>query len=217
MVPNPPIEISTFILHDPPSIQVRFKPSKEVRGSPISRFRVYQSNSVGFEETYLAIDSPAEEVDHLYDSIFLTLRNAHTAVPYYFKVVSVNGKGESGFSECSGEVIIDYVPEQPTKPVIKRVGLKSIHMTSTAVNGLGVFPSKFKVTMKTAKEGGPTTTTNETTFTVPVKLTANGKREAHYTANDVDAGVLYSFSVVAINSTGESVPSEWSEDTDIGI
>lgn len=125
-------------------------------------------------------------------------------------------------SPSSAETVIDFPPEKPGKPVVKRLSMRSLHVSSVCPPGAGTFPSKFKVTMVTSPKitnANPVVLAEskvESTDIVPATIHISGKREVHYTVNDVDPLLSYTFSVVAINSTGFSESSDWSDDVDIG-
>jgi hypothetical protein len=169
------------------------------------------------------MDLPADIFEYSHqDNMTITISDAHTAVPYYFKLSACNFKGESQLSPSSAETVIDFPPEKPGKPVVKRLSMRSLHVSSVCPPGAGTFPSKFKVTMVTSPKitnANPVVLAEskvESTDIVPATIHISGKREVHYTVNDVDPLLSYTFSVVAINSTGFSESSDWSDDVDIG-
>ena len=211
-----------MILHNPPTIQIIFQAPEENNSSKVLRYRVYQSNSPDFSDQYLAMDLPIEVLDDFQENITISMSDSHTAVPYYFKLTAVNIKGESELSDISNETIIDFPPEKPTKPLIKRKSARSIHIFSTCPPGAGTFSSRFKVTTITVPKTTNATSISrddsrqENSIIVPATIFTNGKRELHYTVPEVDTTLSYSFSVVAINSIGFSESSEWSDDIEIG-
>ena len=212
-----------MVLHNPPAIQIIFQSPEHNKSSKVLRYKVYQSNTPDFADQYLAMDLPAEIFEFSQqDNMTITISDAHTAVPYYFKLSASNAKGESVLSSSSTETIIDFPPEKPGKPLVKRLSMRSFHVSSICPPGAGTFPSKFKVTMVTSPKitnAHPVVLAEskvESSVMIPATIHISGKREVHYTVNDVDPLLSYTFSVVAVNSTGFSESSEWSDDVDIG-
>ncbi|KAJ3305664.1 hypothetical protein HDV03_001309 [Kappamyces sp. JEL0829] len=215
MLPEAPTIVTTLVLHNPPTIKVVFQAPPTGQGSQLNRFRVYQSQMPDFSEKFLAIDAPSDLVDMESDNYTLHITNPQTAVPYYFKVAACNAKGEGALSEISSETVIDYVPEKPLKPVVKKVSATGIHVSTSDVPGLGSPPSRFKITMVKIVKRPEEDVRTETSFTVPAAVNLQGKKEMHYNIIDVERGATYKFSASASNSTGESEESEWSDEIDI--
>ena len=212
-----PTIVTTMIVLDPPSMQIVFQAGLINAGSPVTRYRVYQSQTLKFTEKYLAIDAATADIECNNGNMTLTVLNPTTALSYYFKVAACNLKGESKYSEASSETIIDYPPEKPTKPVVKKLSATSIHISTADVPDLGSSPSRFKVTMVRIIKGGNGETRTESYFTVPAVVNLHGRKEMHYNVEDVERGSTYKFSVSSFNSTGQSEESDWSDEIDIGM
>ncbi|KAJ3325846.1 hypothetical protein HDV06_002231 [Boothiomyces sp. JEL0866] len=217
-LPNCPTAVSAEIMENPVAFKISFEEPALNKGSEILRYKVYHSSTPDFRERFLALDVAKDQVDQEKDHrSSVILQDPHYTVPYYFKVSSVNTMGESPLSEASSKLIIDFPPNQPLKPKVKRASSSTIQIATSC--GIGQYspPTCFKVSMyKVNKDVEPNELFDVQEFTVSAVTSFADHKEMHLTIDMLSPGTTYKFQVVAINAVGSSTPSEWSDEVDIG-
>ncbi|KAJ3211681.1 hypothetical protein HDU67_004360, partial [Dinochytrium kinnereticum] len=235
-LPSSPPKPSVVVSTNPPLIILQIQSSDPVRGSKPLRFQVYHGNDPDLKESFLigevdttAIQSHSMEgkteeeegeggkeknKEQEWDgkTFYYRYLNPQTAVPHYFKVAAVNSMGIGGFSEISACAMIDIPPPKPTHPQLKKISSSSVMILSTCADNQGSDIECWRILYTKADRKSltalnPSATT--TIFTTPVGV---GSGTLEFMIEGLEPGSAYVFAVAAINASGESEHSEFSEE-----
>ncbi|KAI8849271.1 hypothetical protein BC829DRAFT_443093 [Chytridium lagenaria] len=223
--PKPAIVVSTT----PPLITVIIQASDLGSGSHPLRFQVYHGNDADLKEAFLIGEVDAttppettETTETTEDTtttpsttFFYHYQHPQTAVPHYFKIAAINAMGMGKFSDISSCAMIGnlfFTLQLPTPSAyrIHRHPTPETH-TSNCHDNQGSDIECWRILYTKVSNGdevNPAATT--TIFTTPLGVTGMGKLEC--AIESLEPGAGYVFAVAAINGSGESDHSEFSEE-----
>lgn len=218
-LPPPPCIVTTLVHYDKPmGIQIIFKTAEPNTTSSIVSYRLYHSNTPKFESqtfereiTMASLNSNSSSFP--IDSFSLFFENPEIVIPHYFKMTALNQTGESVFSETSLKTTIDFEPDTPTAPIVKKLSDNSLSVYTYVNDGPGSSTSRFILKYSVINEAEEETMN---TCMVPAVQTIPGRCELMYNFKNVTSDDTYSFAAIACNSAGESNLSEWAESLNIG-
>ncbi|KAH9272283.1 hypothetical protein BASA83_005375 [Batrachochytrium salamandrivorans] len=223
-IPNPPIAISASVILSPPAIRVMFKPNPESVGSPVLRYRLFTSTTPEFLQQFLVVETETADLikDHG-DWDAVTYYDPQISVPLYFKIAAVNIMGEGQLSESSTEIILDFPPNKPLNPVIKRITSSSVQIESYVQPNKGTPVQSFLVVIVKVKPQDAIATTVGNVEAdsyydrkeVIVPATHTHPYDLVHTIEGLERDTIYKFSVQANNQGGDSPFSDFSENVDI--
>lgn len=194
----------------PPLMTIQFGPA-DCTGSAIQSYRLYHSTDASMKESFLAGEIKVADVASKPDSekYKFILDNPELRVSHFFKITAVNAMGESPGSDTTEKATIDFVPRQPSKPIVKKMSSTSVQVSSKVIPNGGSEIDKFRILLsKVASEG------ESVTQEVPVYEFYRGELE--YTLSSLEPDTMYELCVIASNCMGASEPSEKSDPVNLG-
>nr|KAJ3422380.1 Lebercilin [Polyrhizophydium stewartii] len=229
--PLAPTNLKTNVTLSPTAVRLVFKPPASNGGSPIARYRVYTSPTASFAEKFLVAEIGVDElIQEQGDAVAVSYYDPQIAVPMFFKIAAVNVLGEGALSETSPETIVDFAPNQPSKPVVKRISSSSVQVLSRVEPNRGSPVQSFLVLMFKSGDVGPEQQQaggsahgstqmlglmDRKEIVVP---TLHGHPyDLTYTVEGLDRGTTYRFQVQASNAGGDSTFSDLSEEANIDV
>ncbi|KAJ1341951.1 hypothetical protein BSLG_003451 [Batrachochytrium salamandrivorans] len=204
------VAISASVILSPPAIRVMFKPNPESVGSPVLRYRLFTSTTPEFLQQFLVVETETADLikDHG-DWDAVTYYDPQISVPLYFKIAAVN--------------IMDFPPNKPLNPVIKRITSSSVQIESYVQPNKGTPVQSFLVVIVKVKPQDAIATTVGNVEAdsyydrkeVIVPATHTHPYDLVHTIEGLERDTIYKFSVQANNQGGDSPFSDFSENVDI--
>ncbi|KAI8929388.1 hypothetical protein BC831DRAFT_444240 [Entophlyctis helioformis] len=235
-LPNKPLELKTAVMFSPVAIRLIFKQPLPNGGSAITRYRVYTSPTPSFAERFFVAEMGTDElIQESDDTVALTYYDPQIAAPLYFKMAAVNTLGEGTASDASPETIVDFPPNKPSKPVVKRISSSSVQVVShvepnrgSAVQSFLVILSKIRsvdgtVEAPLAMSGSSAmlSSVSEANLTDRKEMvvpTMHGHpNDLVYVIDGLERGTTYKVRVQASNGGGDSALSDLSDEIDIDV
>ena len=147
-LPDAPSQVQTATSLSPPQIRFIFNPPKPNGESTISKYRLYSSTSADFSEKFFVAEfSTRDLMQDSDDSVACMYYEPPIAIAMFYKFSAVNTMGEGPLSEASPETLIDFAPNRPLKPVVKRISSSAIQITSSVEPNQGSAPQSYLITM----------------------------------------------------------------------
>jgi hypothetical protein len=143
------------------------------------------------------------------DKFKFTFDNPELRVSHFFKITAVNAMGESLGSDTSEKAVIDFVPNQPSKAVVKKLSSTSVQVLSSVTPNGGSEIDKFRILLY-KKIGQEEATMQE----FPVYDFHRGELEN--TLSSLEPDTTYEVQIIASNCMGSSKPSEKSDPVNLG-
>lgn len=166
-------------------VVLTWQPASSTNGSPVIQYNIYRGTSPGNETLLKSISNSTTSYGDA------TVQSDQT---YYYYVTSVNTGGES---VPSNEVTVSEPATTPSSPqgLIAVATNKQVSLTWQAPSSTGGSPIiKYNI------YGGPTAGEETLLSSIPSNI-------SYYTNSYVVNGATYYYYVTAVNSVGESVPS----------
>ncbi|KAL5038487.1 hypothetical protein BDV3_006364 [Batrachochytrium dendrobatidis] len=222
-IPSAPTAITTTIILSPPSIRIAFKPPMDTTGTAVTKYRVYSSSSSAFHDRFLVLETDAADAVEEHDGTkAVTYYDPQVSVPLYFKIAAVNTMGEGPLSDTSSETILDFPPNQPSKPTVKKISLSSVQISAnvkpnkgTPVQSFVVVISKVQSQISGQATGNSTEQIQNINKEIVVPTTHGHPNDLLYIIDNLERGTIYRFSVQASSFGGDSPMSELSDNVDI--
>ncbi|ORZ38128.1 ciliary protein causing Leber congenital amaurosis disease-domain-containing protein [Catenaria anguillulae PL171] len=169
---------------------------------PARAVRIYQSNNGS--KFYLAaeVQPAANQIPPA--QVSWDIVNPDLAVPYWFCASVINELGESAKSEVAGPITLDFPPDRPGPPNVKRHGVDSVQVSIIPPKSRG----ESDVVMYRVSCHTVSASDDEKEVDVP-----SGEFNSHgYVVIDgLDVGEHYVFAVTAKNAAGWGEKSAFSE------
>ncbi|KAJ3310702.1 Myomesin-2 [Blyttiomyces sp. JEL0837] len=148
-----------------------------------------------------------------------TYSNPQVGEPHYFKVAAVNAMGVSEFSDVSDQVLIDFPPKKPSKPVIKKLTSSTIHLQSISEPSGGSEIECWKIRYEREENshqiGDPAVANPLATTTIFTESSTNHPNVLDFVVDNLEPGSTYRFWLIAINACGESEESDRSDEVNL--
>jgi len=206
-LPQPPPKPMTIVNLDTPGIIILCEPGSTT-GSAIESYRLYHSVDSSMSLKFLIDEISASNLELEGGKIKFVLSNPELRIPHYFNVTAVNKMGESICSDISEKCVIDFAPNQPSKPIIKKLSATSLKISSHVIPNGGSDVELFIISM--FKPGEDRVTHFKTNCEI-----IHGTHLEHV-IDGLEPEIDYEFQVVAKNEAGSSIPSEKSDVINLG-
>jgi hypothetical protein len=206
-LPQPPPKPMTIVNFDTPDIIILCEPGSTT-GSAIESYRLYHSVDSSMNLKFLIDEISASNLELEGGKIKFVLSHPELRIPHYFNVTAVNKMGEGMASDISDKCVIDYAPNQPSKPIIKKLSANSLKISSHVTPNGGSDVDLFIISMFKPGEDR----------VIQFKTNSEIHYGTHleYVIGDLESEIDYEFQVVAKNEAGSSIPSEKSDVINLG-
>jgi len=206
-LPQPPPKPLTVVNLDNTSIVI-LSELGSTTGSPIESYRLYHSVDSSMEPKFLIDEISANNLELQGEKIKFVFSNAELRLSHYFNLTAVNKMGESISSDISDKCVIDYVPNQPSKPIIKKLSATSLQISSTVTSNGGSDVDEFTISMFKLGEDGE--------ILIKTNIENHHGSYLEHVIDGLEPETAYEFQVVAKNVVGSSIPSEKSDSINLG-
>ncbi|KAJ3104383.1 Lebercilin [Physocladia obscura] len=211
----PAIPPKPYVAHSiiPPIIQLFIEPAPLTKNNASipSSFQIYHSNDPTMTELFLIGEIPFEAGKKM----TFVYNNVRIGTTHYFKVAAVNSMGVGELSEISDVVIMDIVPNRPSKPHISKLDSKSARLITSCDPHGGTDIDNWKIFVR--KIGDKEDTANNKYSEVAVKASGKAYYTLDYVIDKLFPGETYVFQVTAVNIVGDSDISEESEPVNLDM